>query len=89
MHDDSSTDLGDEMSGLSEALVGVVLQSIAAEDWSALNAALHPYLHWTDANGRLRGRSKVIAHIRAHPTTESPSSYEVRDGQVYRWTASS
>jgi len=48
---------------------------------------LHPYLHWTDGNGKTtRGRSKVMAllELAAEPPTE-PASIEVRDGQIYRW----
>jgi hypothetical protein len=30
----------------------------------------------------------VLDHLAAHPSTGPPVSYELRDGQVYRWTGS-
>lgn len=60
-----------------------------AGDWSALTALLHPYLHWHDREVVLRGRRRVLAHLRARPTPRPPREVEVRDGQVYRWLRSS
>jgi hypothetical protein len=54
-------------------------------EWGELRPLLHPYLHWTDGDVRLRGRSNVLEHLRAHPTPRPPREVEVRDGQVYRW----
>ena len=56
-----------------------------AGEWGELGPLLHPYLHWTDRDVRLRGRTSVLEHLRAHPTPRPPEEVEVRDGQVYRW----
>jgi len=55
--------------------------------WEDLRPLLHPHLHWNDRLGELRGRSKVLDHLRAVPTPRPPAQVEIRDGQVYRWTA--
>ena len=55
--------------------------------WDDLKPLLHPYLHWKDRHGVLRGRSKVLGHLRDAPTPRPPAEVEIRDGQVYRWTA--
>jgi hypothetical protein len=34
---------------------------------------------------RLRGRENVLAEIRDRPPAAPPASYELRDGQIYRW----
>ena len=47
---------------------------------------LHPHLLWSDGALTLRGRSKVLEHLRAHPTPRPPPDVEVRDGQIHRWT---
>jgi hypothetical protein len=33
----------------------------------------------------MRGRSNVLQWLAARPPTAPPASYELRDGQVYRW----
>ena len=45
---------------------------------------LHPYLHWHDRGGEVRGRTKVLAHL-AHAAAPDPTEVEIRDDQVYRW----
>lgn len=55
-------------------------------DWDELRLLLHPYLHFADGDVRLRGRAKVLEHLRAAPTPRPPTRVEVRDGQIYRWT---
>ena len=88
IHDDNiDADFDDPARAASAALVDAVLFSVDAQDWGALKAVLHPYLHWTDDAGSLRGRTKVIAHIKAHPVLAPPDACELRDGQVYRWNA--
>ena len=65
----------------------------AAEVWSLLDQdayadaapLLHPSLHWHDREIELRGRNKVLTHLRHHPRPRPPREVEVRDGQVYRW----
>ena len=64
-----------------------------AEVWSLLDQdayadaapLLHPSLHWHDRDVELRGRNKVLAHLRHHPRPRPPREAEVKDGQVYRW----
>lgn len=72
----------------SDELVRQVLHGVDAKDWDLVKAALHPYLHWSDSAGTLRGRTHVLAHLRMASSPEPPSSYELRDGQIYRWRAS-
>jgi hypothetical protein len=55
--------------------------------WEDLRPLLHPYLHWEDRHGSLKGRTKVLDHLRGVPTPKPPAHVEIRDGQVYRWTA--
>jgi len=61
--------------------------AIAAGDWETARSLLHPYLHWTDSDGRtVRGRTKVLTMLRQ--ATQAPAkaqSIELRDGQIYRW----
>ena len=65
-----------------------VVAAVAAADWPAVRALLHPYLHWTDADGRvLRGRSRVLAMLEQAPAPPPPVAVELRDGQIYRWRA--
>ncbi len=54
-------------------------------EWGELRPLLHPSLHWTDGTVHLRGRSRVLEHLRAHPAPRPPTEVEVRDEQVYRW----
>jgi hypothetical protein len=63
--------------------------AIAVRDWQAVRLLLHPYLHWTDADGHtIHGRSKVMAMLaQAADAPALPSSVELRDGQIYRWRA--
>ncbi len=57
------------------------------ERWDDLRPLLHPHLHWKDRHVELRGRSTVLDHLRDSPRPRPPADAEVRDGQVYRWTA--
>jgi hypothetical protein len=68
-------------------LVAAALVAIERQDWDRLRPTLHPYLHWTAADGaRLRGRVKVLAMLATSPISAAPSDFEIRDGQIYRWT---
>ena len=41
-------------------------KAMLERDWEALRLMLHPYVHWTAADGiRLRGRSNVTAQLQA------------------------
>lgn len=54
-------------------------------DVDTLRELLHPYVRFEDGDVALRGRTKVLAHLREHPVPRPPARTEVRDGQVYRW----
>jgi hypothetical protein len=69
-----------------DAIVRDVLAAAARGDQVALKALLHPYLHWNEPRIALRGRVKVLARLAAPPPPAPPDSYELRDGQIYRWT---
>jgi hypothetical protein len=60
--------------------------AIDAGEWGELRPLLHPHLHWKDGAVALRGRTRVLRHLEAHPGARPPQGVEVRDGQVYRWT---
>ena len=63
------------------------VDAIERRDWDRLKPLLHPYLHWTAGDGTtLRGRSQVMARLADARPPARPSSCELRDGQVYRWT---
>ncbi|NMO56346.1 nuclear transport factor 2 family protein [Actinoplanes sp. TBRC 11911] len=70
-----------------DRIVAEVIDAAARDDRAALIALLHPYLHWTEAGRTLRGRNNVFARLEAGPPLTAPASYELRDGQVYRWNA--
>lgn len=67
-----------------DELAAAVLAAVARHDWESLKPLLHPYLHWSDGATKLRGRTKVLAHLAVHPVSP-PVEVELRDGQVYRW----
>ncbi len=58
--------------------------AVDAEDWAETRLLLHPYLHFIDGPVSVRGRTRVLAHLREHGA-RPPRSVEVRDGQIYRW----
>ena len=69
-----------------DEVVGAVLAAFHGDDADALRVALHPYLHWTTADGtRVRGRRKVLVLLATRTALPPPAAYELRDGQVYRW----
>ena len=68
--------------------IRAVLEDIGRGDWQQLAPRLHPYLHWRTEDGRaLRGRRNVLAEVATRPPGSEPSSFELRDGQIYRWTS--
>jgi hypothetical protein len=69
------------------APVAAAWAAMDAGDLATLRSMLHPYLHWRDRHGTLRGRSRVLAHLADVPTPRPPVDVEIRDGQVYRWTS--
>jgi SnoaL-like domain len=69
-----------------DQVVRHAVNAIELRDWQQLKALLHPYLHWTRADGRtLRGRNNVLAYLAAAPAGRPPTRSEIRDGQIYRW----
>lgn len=59
----------------------------SAGDRERARLLLHPYLHWTGADGvTRRGRTVVLASLPPGELAE-PRSAELRDGQIYRWQA--
>jgi hypothetical protein len=68
--------------------IEAALDAITARDWARLKPLLHPYLQWRSGigpAGTIRGRTRVLAYVEEHPPTEPPATYELRDGQIYRW----
>ncbi|WP_433297062.1 hypothetical protein ACQPZQ_17615 [Pseudonocardia sp. CA-142604] len=70
-----------------DQVVLAVLAAAERQDWPTVRLLLHPYLHWTQDGVALRGRTTVMARLTAQPHLTAPATYELRDGQVYRWTA--
>jgi hypothetical protein len=69
-----------------DEVTGAAHEAILEHDWEGLRPMLHPYLHWIAADGtRLRGRTKVMARLRAAAPSAEPAAVELRDGQIYRW----
>lgn len=67
-------------------MVQKAVAAINLRDWGDLKLLLHPYLHWTNSHGQtVRGRTNVLAKLVADTPTGPPTSYELRDGQIYRW----
>ena len=69
------------------AAVEGFLAAAGQQDSQRVTLLLHPYLHWTTTEGQtLRGRRRVMERLAAGPPPAPPSSFELRDGQIYRWT---
>jgi hypothetical protein len=61
---------------------------VEQQEWGELRPLLHPYVRYDDGRATVRGRSRLLAHLRDVPTPRPPTDVEVRDGQLYRWIAS-
>jgi hypothetical protein len=59
--------------------------AIDAGEWGEARPLLHPHVQWTDGTVHLRGRNRVLEHLRSHATPRPPTEVEARDGQIYRW----
>jgi hypothetical protein len=68
-----------------DEIVRAVLDGIRAKDWPTVRAHLHPYLHWHRQTGEVRGRNRVLELLKTINSPQPPTSFEVRDGQIYRW----
>ncbi len=62
-------------------------EAIASRDCAPVRHLLHPYLHWTLADGGVvRGRGNVLGMLQSdHSGARLPRRVEIRDGQIYRW----
>jgi hypothetical protein len=71
-----------------DAIVREALEAAARRDRDALRLKLHPYVRWQSAPGKtLNGRNNVLEMLIESPPPSPPVTYELRDGQIYRWTA--
>jgi len=70
-----------------DEMINDALEVAAAGRWEELTLLLHPYLHWTRADGvTLRGRTNVLQWIASQREPSAPPARcELRDGQIYRW----
>lgn len=71
---------------LSDSAVDQVIAAVEAGDVDAARLLLHPYLHWSEGDVRVRGRTTVLEQLRGCARLARPTSVELRDGQIYRWT---
>jgi hypothetical protein len=72
-----------------DPLVRDLIEAAAKQEWEAVRLKLHPYVRWKLASGEtLNGRNAVLKMLTQSPTPTQPASYELRDGQIYRWTGS-
>jgi hypothetical protein len=72
-----------------DEVVTKVLEGAEVRQWDEVRLLLHPYLHWSERDGvALRGRSRVLQWLAARQAPLAPPArIELRDGQIYRWTA--
>jgi hypothetical protein len=60
--------------------------AVDAAEWDAVRRLLHPDVRFRDRDVEVRGRARLLGHLRSHATPRPPLEVEVRDGQLYRWT---
>jgi hypothetical protein len=72
-----------------DQIVREILDAAAARNCDGLKLLLHPYLHWAEGDAvTLRGRTNVLRWLATREgPLGPPARVELRDGQVYRWTA--
>ncbi len=69
-----------------EDVVRLAHEAMQAQRWDDLRFLLHPYLRWTDADGRtVRGRTQIMTMLAERAQPQWPTGVELRDGQIYRW----
>ena len=62
--------------------------AIEARDWARVEQLLHPDVHWRDSSGaRARAPQRPPSISAGSELIASPASWELRDGQIYRWNA--
>jgi uncharacterized protein DUF4440 len=72
-----------------EAIAQDVLDAVERRDWTTVKALLHPHLRWREPGVMIRGRTKVLVRLAESTPPGPPSTVELRDGQIYRWTSTS
>lgn len=71
-----------------DPVVREALEAAARRDWNTLRLKLHPYVRWRSAaDTTLSGRNTVLTMLVESPPPRAPAAYELREGQIYRWTA--
>ena len=68
-------------------IVRDILDAVERHDWDVVRVWLHPYLHWQEPGVAIRGRRNVLDRLALPPAPQPPSTVELRDGQIYRWTS--
>ena len=58
---------------------------IERREWHDVRPLLHPTIRFVDREVSLRGRNRLLDHLRERPTPKPPAEVEVRDGQVSGW----
>jgi hypothetical protein len=58
---------------------------VEKQEWGEVRPLLHPDVRFDAGDTEVRGRSRLLAHLREVPTPRPPVEVEVRDGQLYRW----
>lgn len=53
--------------------------------WHDVLPLLHPSVRYDDGGVSVRGRTRLLAYLDAHPTPRPPVEVEIRHGQLYRW----
>jgi len=69
-----------------DEVVELAVDAMGRRDWEMVQRLLHPYVRWSVGGTAIRGRTRVLAHLETAPTPGPPASYELRDGQIYRWS---
>lgn len=75
------------MTASGDDLVRAVLAAVADGPLEGVRLLLHPYLHWTEHGVTVRGRRQVLNLLATRSVLEPPVRVELRDGQLYRWSA--
>lgn len=67
--------------------VGNILSLIERQDWTRLEAALAPDVHWiTAVEEHLHGPAEVLGHLKVDPIPGPPAFHEVNeDRQLTLW----
>jgi len=58
---------------------------IERREWHDVHPLLHPDVRFVDRNVSVRGRNRVIGHLRDRPTPRPPTEVRVHDGQLSHW----